>query len=652
MAAGLDFAALVSAHDAQAAGVSAGEPQQRGDVVVAVSSVSSPAFISPSSSPPGGQKGIIAPETKSIGSVGWAVYREYVAACGGIPVFVLLVVLFASDSGSRLFSDFWLAMWSSYRFPNRASLFYLGIYMAACTCCLLFKYGHDVIAGLMGLSTARAMHRRMLESVLRSPLGFFDATPVGRLLNRFTKDVNSVDVQLPQSIAHLLSMSFALASILVAISLATPFFLVVFLPFAAVYLYVRRLFIGASRDLNRLDSMNKSPIFTSLEDTFEGMSTIRAFGPTCVASFLRKNTAKIEESLRSSQMQNAATRWLGLRLDLMSAFVMTVATALAIMQSGVNTGLAALSITYSANTAGIFNWFVRTSSDVETQFVSAERVVEYMRLAPAPGEDPAQPLPEPREDWPPVGGIDVKQLTVCYREGLDPVLHDVSFSVHPGEKFGVCGRTGAGKSTLALVLLRLVEPSSESSVEIDGIDIRSVPATMLRSRLSIIPQDPVLFAGSLRSNLDPWGTHADSELEGALKSCGLTDHLPPCTPEQGGLLSLAVQERGGNLSMGQRQLICLARAVLCRAKILIMDEATAAVDYALDAAIQETIRREFSGVTVVTIAHRLSTLLDYDRVAVLERGRLAELDAPAVLLRRPDSLFAALASVSRVQEDR
>ncbi|KAH3732468.1 multidrug resistance-associated protein 3 [Pelomyxa schiedti] len=595
----------------------------------------------------GGGKGgdIITPEALGTGAISWRIYKAYLLAAGSVFISIVIVILFMSDAILRSATDIWLGVWSAMKLGDRNSLFYPGIYGLLGMICLLSKFAHDLGIGIAGLRVAIKLHGRMLHSVLVSPMSFFYKTPVGRLMNRFTRDINNADTVLPRTLGMLLTMVFGLCGIIVVISIGTPYFLVSLAPIFALYIFIRQQFISASRDLNRLDAVSKSPIFNFLEETVNGIVTIKSFGIDNIQRFNEINLQKVEKNMKASFLSNAANRWLGVRLEFISSFLMIVTVGLALVQQNSLPTLAALSITYSLNTTAMLTWLIRVSSEVEVLFVSAERILEYIGLTPEPGAcipssrgtteitwPHHEIVPDLIDTWPGDGSVNFHNLSVRYRDNLDLVLSNVSIDIKHGEKIGICGRTGAGKSSLILALFRIIEPL-EGSICISHTDIINIPVTTLRSRMSIIPQDPQLFSGTLRDCLDPWHEYTDEVLWAALRSVRFDNFVKD--------LSACVEEHGTNFSMGQRQLICLARAILARSKILVLDEATAAVDLELDSLIQEAIRHEFPATTVITIAHRVNTIIDYDRILVLEHGRVAEYDTPTNLLARP-SIFSTM----------
>jgi ATP-binding cassette subfamily C (CFTR/MRP) protein 1 len=470
-------------------------------------------------------------------------------------------------------------------------------------------------------------------------MAFFDTTPVGRLINRFSKDQTTVDTSVPQALSTSLAIVLGAIGSIGVISYVTPFFLVPALPLTALYLYVQRYYLRSSRELQRLDSVSKSPVLAHFSETLSGVQTIRAYNQN--KPYVHESEKRLDVNMRAFYCNTAANRWLSVRLEAIGATVTFTSAVFAVLQRGsLDAGLAALSVTYAMNITSSLAWLVRTTTELENSMVSVERVLEYTELAvEAP---PIIPDMRPRADWPSAGEIELQDYSLRYREGLDLVLRGISLRIMPREKVGIVGRTGAGKSSFVLALFRLVEAAG-GRILIDGVDISQIGLDDLRSRLAIIPQDPVLFAGTLRSNVDPFGQYSDADMWDAFRSV----HLQAFVQSQALQLEMPVAEGGENLSVGQRQLVCLARALLRKTKILVMDEATAAVDFETDALIQQTIRTEFKDRTVLTIAHRINTIIDYDKVLVLDKGRLVEFDRPSTLLANPDSAFAGLARSSQ-----
>ncbi|NXQ48294.1 MRP2 protein, partial [Catharus fuscescens] len=475
------------------------------------------------------------------------------------------------------------------------------------------------------MQASRIMHQQLLSNILRVPMSFFDTTPIGRIVNRFAKDIFTVDETIPMSFRSWLSCFMGIISTLVVICLATPFFAIVIVPLGIFYYFVLRFYISTSRQLRRLDSVTRSPIYSHFGETVSGLSVIRAYGHQ--ERFLKHNEIIMDINQKSVYSWIISNRWLAIRLEFVGSLVVFFSALLAVIAKGtLEGGIVGLSVSSALNVTQTLNWLVRTSSELETNIVAVERVHEYMKVKnevrnAGSGQAPAAQLGRP-----------AKMESIC------PVSYSpVSWSKKLLPQIGVVGRTGAGKSSLTNCLFRVLEAAG-GKIIIDDVDIATIGLHDLRNNLTIIPQDPVLFTGTLRMNLDPFDQYSDEEVWKALELAHLKTYVQGL-PE--GLLHL-VSEGGENLSVGQRQLVCLARALLRKAKILILDEATAAVDLETDNLIQTTIRSEFADCTVLTIAHRLHTIMDSNRVMVLHAGQIVEFDSPEELLKK-QGVFSGMA---------
>lgn len=468
---------------------------------------------------------------------------------------------------------------------------------------------------------------------MRSPMSFFDTTPTGRILNRFSKDIDIIDTAIPATIRDWMSCFLQVIAAIVMIGLATPLFLVVIIPVAVAYYFIQKFYVPTSRQLKRLESITRSPIYAHFSETLSGLSTIRAYGAS--RRFVNESDEKIDHNQMCSHPAVISNRWLSIRLEFCGNCLILFAALFAVI-SDISSGMAGLSVSYALSVTQTLNWLIRMTSDLETNIVSVERIMEY-------GSNPPEAAwtfenKSPNEDWPDKGQLDFKDYGARYRTGMDMVIKNITTTIKPQEKIGIVGRTGAGKSTITLSLFRIIE-AAEGSIIIDGEDIAKMGLHDLRKKITIIPQDPVLFSGTLRTNLDPFGVKNDDQLWKALEHAHLKHFVKGL--EHG--LEYKVSEGGDNLSVGQRQLICLARALLRKTKILVLDEATAAVDLETDSFIQTTIRSEFADCTILTIAHRLNTILDSNRVMVLDKGHIVEFDEPGKLLRDSKSIFYSLA---------
>ncbi|NXD36527.1 MRP2 protein, partial [Copsychus sechellarum] len=472
---------------------------------------------------------------------------------------------------------------------------------------------------------SRIMHQQLLSNILRAPMSFFDTTPIGRIVNRFAKDIFTVDETIPMSFRSWLSCFMGIISTLIVICLATPFFAVVIVPLSIFYYFVLRFYISTSRQLRRLDSVTRSPIYSHFGETVSGLSVIRAYGHQ--ERFLKHNEIIMDINQKSVYSWIISNRWLAIRLEFVGSLVVFFSALLAVIAKGtLEGGIVGLSVSSALNVTQTLNWLVRTSSELETNIVAVERVHEYMIVK---NEEQKQRV---------LGDGKGRKAHQTKMESICPVFYSpVSWPKKLLSQVGVVGRTGAGKSSLTNCLFRVLEAAG-GKIIIDDVDIATIGLHDLRNNLTIIPQDPVLFTGTLRMNLDPFDQYSDEEVWKALELAHLKTYVQGL-PE--GLLHL-VSEGGENLSVGQRQLVCLARALLRKAKILILDEATAAVDLETDNLIQTTIRSEFADCTVLTIAHRLHTIMDSNRVMVLQAGQIVEFDSPEQLLLK-QGVFSAMA---------
>ncbi|KFV57602.1 Canalicular multispecific organic anion transporter 1, partial [Tyto alba] len=497
----------------------------------------------------------------------------------------------------------------------------------------LFLLFATILSAHGAMRASRVMHQQLLSNILRVPMSFFDTTPTGRIVNRFAKDIFTIDETIPMSFRSWLSCFMAIISTLLMISLATPFFALIIIPLSIFYYFVLRFYVSTSRQLRRLDSVTRSPIYSHFGETVSGLSVIRAYGHQ--ERFLQQNESTMDINQKSVYSWIVSNRWLAIRLEFVGSLVVFFSALLAVIsKDALEGGIVGLSVSSALNVTQTLNWLVRTSSELETNIVAVERVHEYTKVK---NEAPWVTEKRPPRGWPSKGEIQFVDYKVRYRPELDLVLQGITCNIGSTEKVGVVGRTGAGKSSLTNCLFRVLEAAG-GTIIIDEVDIATIGLHDLRQNLTIIPQDPVLFTGTLRMNLDPFDEYTDEEVWKALELAHLKTYVQDL-PE--GLLHL-VSEGGENLSVGQRQLVCLARAVLRKAKILILDEATAAVDLETDHLIQTTIRSEFADCTVLTIAHRLHTIMDSNRVMVLQAGRIVEYDSPEELLKK-QGVFSAMA---------
>jgi ABC-type multidrug transport system fused ATPase/permease subunit len=464
---------------------------------------------------------------------------------------------------------------------------------------------------------------------------FFDTTPFGRILNRTGKDIETIDFLLPFNVQFFAQCILQVLSTLIIIVVSTPIFLVVIVPLSVAYLFILRYYIATSRQLKRLESITRSPIYSHLSESINGASTIRAYN--LVPKFARISEHKVDTHVQCRYLNYVANRWLSVRLEFIgNCVVLFAALFAALTRHSTSAGMLGLSVSTSLNITFVLNFAVRQISKLETNIVSVERVKEYSETT-SEAEWKTPKGQEPPRSWPHEGKIRIENYSTRYRPGLDLVVKGLSADIGPHERIGIVGRTGAGKSSVTLALFRMIE-ATQGRIIIDGIDISKLGLHDLRQAITIIPQDPVLFSGSLRFNLDPFGRHTDADIWKALEYANLGDFAR----SQPHKLDHEISESGDNISVGQRQLVCLARALLRKSKVLVLDEATAAVDMNTDLLIQRTIQEEFKDSTVLTIAHRLNTVMDYDRIIVLDNGRIKEFDTPTNLMANKKSVFYSM----------
>uniref|UniRef100_F1KQC8 Multidrug resistance-associated protein 1 n=1 Tax=Ascaris suum TaxID=6253 RepID=F1KQC8_ASCSU len=574
------------------------------------------------------------------GRVKTAVYLEYFRAMS----FYLFGAFVAGRGASTFISmarNVWLRDWSNENMlvaVGDAKPVGLRLLVYACLgLCEIILLLVGMLALLFGgVSASRNLHSPLFHRILRAPMQFFDTTPFGRILNRLGRDVETIDVLLPFDVQFFANCVLEVFSTLAIVVMSTPTFAVVVFPLALMYFFVLNYYLATSRQLKRLESITRSPIFSHLSESLQGTSTIRAFNS--VERFSKLSEEKVDTHVQCRYLNFVSNRWLSIRLEFIgNCVVLFAALFAALTRHTTSAGVIGLSISYALNITFALNFAVRQISKLETNIVSVERVKEYSEM-PSEASWTSPSWCKPPLGWPESGRIELRRYSTRYRPGLDLVLRRINVNILAHEKIGIVGRTGAGKSSVALALFRIIEPS-DGAILIDGLDISQIGLHDLRRSLAIIPQDPVLFSGTLRFNLDPMGSYTDMELWLALKFA----HLEEFVESQPNKLEHLIIEGGENMSVGERQLVCLARALLRKSKVLVLDEATAAVDISTDALIQKTIRREFRDSTVLTIAHRLNTILDYDRIIVLDKGKIAEFDSPASLLMDHKSIFYAMA---------
>ncbi|KAJ3158315.1 hypothetical protein HDU86_003024 [Geranomyces michiganensis] len=710
-------------------------------------------------------------EERATGSVKLAIYWAYMKAAGGVPFLIIFVLSMIMVNTATLALDWWLKKWTdsapdtaisalsmggsernaalwgsgfnaflvpvfrtaaSYAprmmmasgdippttpmppaippSPNHTVNYYITIYAILGIISIFFSVIQALFLVIRAVGAAGNLHKQLFEKIMGAPLRFFETTPLGRIVNRLSKDVKFLDQECVWAFESFVSQVFKGIYTLGLITYVSPPFIGGIIPIAAIYISIARQYLKTSREMKRLESVSRSPLYSQFSETLTGATTIRAFGAE--ERLLMQQRDKVDANHRAYFLLWAANRWLCLRTDLIGVFI-ALCAGVAVVVGDIGPGWAGLAITYALNLSESLLWTVRMHAEMEMSMNSVERILEYTAIEQEPAAiiDTNRPAP----DWPTKAKVEVRDLTIRYSPELPAVLKNLNFTIEGGHKVGVVGRTGAGKSTLSLAFFRIL-PFSEGTITVDGVDISTFGVRDVRSRFTIIPQDPVLFTGTLRSNLDPFGEHSDETLWEALGAVHVLDGLtrnfsnsesdsnaattttttttgsartasgdeagnssasdagscttvtpsavgsrpplaavdaataapPPTTsvssPPQltTAVLDLPVSENGNNFSSGQRQLLCLARALLRRTRLIFLDEATASVDVALDAKIQQTMREQFRDSTVLTIAHRLRTVMDYDRILVLDKGTVEEYGTPYDLARKEGGIFQSM----------
>uniref|UniRef100_A0A8C1TJ37 Cystic fibrosis transmembrane conductance regulator n=1 Tax=Cyprinus carpio TaxID=7962 RepID=A0A8C1TJ37_CYPCA len=591
----------------------------------------------------------MAEETRTEGTIGLRMYWKYFRAGANVIMLILFVLLNLLAQAFYILHDWWLSYWATeqrkldFHSTNITANgtngtntnqelnldFYLGVYAGLTGATIIFGFMRSLFMFNALVSSAETLHNRMFNSILRTPVRFFDINPIGRILNRFAKDIGHLDSLLPWTFVDFIQVFLQIIGVVAVASSVIPWILIPVLPLLISFLFLRRYFLRTSRDVKRIESTTRSPVFSHLSSSLQGLCTIRAFK----AEERFQQTFDAHQDLHSEAwfLFLTTSRWFAVRLDGMcSVFVTITAFGCLLLKDSMKAGDVGLALSYAVTLMGMFQWGVRQSAEVENMMTSVERVVEYTELeSEAPWETQKRPPP----DWPNRGLITFDKVNFSYSSDGPVVLKNISAMFRPREKVGIVGRTGAGKSSLISALFRLMEP--EGKIIVDGILTSEIGLHDLRQKMSIIPQDPMLFTGTMRKNLDPFSQHSDHDLWKALEEV----QLKAAVEELPNKLETELAESGSNFSVGQRQLVCLARAILRKNRILIIDEATANVDPRTDELIQKTIRDKFKECTVLTIAHRLNTIIDSDRILVLDAGRIQEYDAPHVLLQNQNGIF-------------
>ncbi|XP_060886296.1 ATP-binding cassette sub-family C member 9 isoform X2 [Labrus mixtus] len=578
----------------------------------------------------------------------WRVCWRYLSSGGFFMVFLMISSKLLKHS-VIVAIDYWIAKWTSAKTNHNATMsgnstlnaqtendsYYLQVFIILCAAGITLCLITSLTVEFLGLSAATNLHHNLLNKIIHAPIRFFDITPLGQILNRFSADTNIIDQHIPPTLESLTRSTLLCLSAIGVISCITRTFLIALVPIAVAFYFIQKYFRVASKDLQDLDDSTQLPLLCHFSETAEGLTTIRAFRHE--ARFKQRMLELTDTNNTAYLFLSAANRWLEVRTDYLGSVIVLTAAVLSIWNAehGSGNGLVGLGLTYALTVTNYLNWVVRNLADLEVQMAAVKKVDSFLGTESEDYEGTIDSSQVP-ENWPQEGEIKIQDLCVRYDPMLKPVLKHVNAYIEPGQKVGICGRTGSGKSSLSLAFFNMVD-MFEGKIIIDGIDICKLPLQTLRSRLSIILQDPVLFSGSIRFNLDPERTCTDDRLWEALEIAQLKNMVKALP----GGLDAVVTEGGENFSVGQRQLFCLARAFVRKSSILIMDEATASIDMATENILQKVVMTAFADRTVVTIAHRVHTILTHDLVIVMKRGNILEYDKPETLLEQEGGMFAS-----------
>lgn len=620
-------------------------------------------------------KKFVEEETREKGRVKSKIYMTYLKASGGFPFWSTALLLFVVIQCFLTGRSWWLKVWTSDSekedsvvnsfflqtptsfyasskptvFSNPESeytlKFYLEIYVALSIGLAIISTFRWFYLYQGSIRASRTLFDNLCATVIRTPLRWTDTVPLGRILNRFTADFEVIDARLANNVSGGVADFFQIIGVIIAGIFVSPYVIVLSVLLLAVCVWIASIYLYGAREVKRLESTAKSPVFEQFGSALTGVSTIRAFSKT--DAYVDRMFGKIDNHSTAFWHLWLFNRWMGWRMTLIGSFFSAVVAAMILILPNVDASLAGFALSFALQYGQTIIWIIRHYANLELEMNAAERIIEYSNV-PTESQDGA----DPPAAWPSEGRIEVNDLVVSYASDLPPVLKGVTFRVERSERIGVVGRTGAGKSSLTLALFRFLE-ASQGSIHIDGLDISKIKLHSLRSRLAIIPQDPVLFSGTVRSNLDAFDEHTDTELREVLERVHLVAPSGTATPipinesnpdnvNPFNSLSSPIAEGGLNLSQGQRQLLCLARAIISRPKIVVLDEATSAVDMATDTLIQRSIRDEFVDSTLIVIAHRLSTISDFDKILVLDDGRVAEFGTPRELMAVDKGIFKGM----------
>ncbi|KAK4561111.1 ATP-binding cassette transporter yor1 [Recurvomyces mirabilis] len=584
-------------------------------------------------------------EERAVKGVGWDVYKAYVEASGSIWNLPLIMLILLLSQGANIVTSLWLSYWTSQRWHLQQGV-YIGVYAALGVVQAIFLFIWSVVLTVLGTRASKVMLHRAMARVLRAPMSFFDTTPLGRITNRFSKDVDTMDNALTDAMRMFFMTMAMILSVFILIIAYYYYFVVALAPLVVLFLFSASYYRASAREIKRHEAVLRSAVFSRFGEAVTGVSTVRAYG--LQHHFAKMVNESIDDMDGAYFLTFGNQRWLSTRLDAIGNLLVFAVGILVVTAGGqINASTGGLVLSYILTIVQMIQFTVRQLAEVENNMNSTERIHFYGTQLE---EEAPLHLGDVRPSWPEHGEIDFQNVEMRYRAGLPLVLKGLTMKVKGGERIGVVGRTGAGKSSIMSVLFRLIELSG-GSISIDGVNIAKVGLHDLRSRLAIIPQDPTLFRGTIRSNLDPFNEHGDLELWNALRQADLVGADQTMEDEAGRIhLDTVVEDEGLNFSLGQRQLLALARALIRGSQIIVCDEATSSVDFETDQKIQKTIVRGFRGKTLLCIAHRLKTIIGYDRILVMDAGNVAELDSP-INLYDQGGIFRSMCERSGIRRE-
>ncbi|ORY47490.1 P-loop containing nucleoside triphosphate hydrolase protein [Rhizoclosmatium globosum] len=583
-----------------------------------------------------GETALIKAEERGEGGVKTSIFVSFAIAMGGTGFLIFMLTVLVLAQGAKVTNDLWLVFWTNNSLEGLSTNQYLYIYLGLGLTQAVFLVLFSILIAIGAIRAAKDLHEKALNRVFHAPVTFFDTNPLGRILNRFSRDQDIIDNTLPDGIRlFLITFGTAISTFTLVTVVTGGWFLILLIPLMAVYYHFQAVYRSNARELKRLDALTRSPLYAHVSESMTGVATIRAY--RVQPRFISKTDTLIDTNNTPYYLQTTGARWLGIRLEIIgNLLILFTALFGVISRETINPAMIGLALSYVLQVTQLLSLCIRQFTDAEVQLVSIERMNYYAsHIETEPPGTIDSTLPP--QNWPSEGKIEFDNLSMRYQPHLPLVLTNITLNINKHEKVGVVGRTGSGKSSLMLSLFRILE-ADVGSIKIDGIDISTLGVKDLRSRLSIIPQDPILFSGTVRSNLDPFNEHQDHDIWTALESSGMKLAI---TAMEGGL-NAPVDSLGENLSVGQRQLLCLSRAILRSPKLLVLDECTANVDLETDHLIQQALRSTMSQTTILTIAHRLNTVMDYDKILVLDAGKVVEYDTPRALLEREGGVFAGM----------